>query len=194
MKKISMVIPLRTVNQELEDMTLSCIASYLEQVDEMIVVEDGGIFSPKILNVVDHYLYSKENVGFTKTVNRGWKYASGDYVMIVNSDTTLLSGSLDDLCIPGKVTSPRIVNEIVPFLAGAFFTVPATIAHSRGFLNENMRMYNSDSEYDHRIRDIFVSVDSVHVHHEMHKTTKAAKINQEIEREVDLRAYEKYKI
>jgi len=137
---LSMVIPSYVLNLELQDMTENCILSYLDQVDEMIIIEDGGMFSINLQKLADTYIYHKDNRGFTENVNAGWKMARGEYVAIVNSDTYLTKGKLSDLCIPGKVTSPFFKNQdwsdFPNRLAGAFFVVPKVVSDKRGMLDE----------------------------------------------------------
>jgi glycosyltransferase involved in cell wall biosynthesis len=162
----------------------------MDQADEIIVTEDGGMFSNNILQLADSYLFNKNNAGFTRNVNRGWKYASGDFVAIINSDTQLKSGNLRDLCIPGKVTSPEIVNQYIERLAGPFFVVPKEIAKERGYLLEELKTYSSDSEYDHRVKDIFVKVPSVQIYHEQAQTVKVAGVEGGVEQERDRKIYE----
>jgi len=188
--KISLVIPTVILDKKLEDLAILCVGSYMNQADEIIVVGDGGMFSQNLLQLADTYIYNKNNVGFTKTVNRGWKYASGDYVMIINSDTQLKKGDLNDLCIPGKVTSPVIVNQYIERLAGPFWVVPREVTEERGFLLEELKTYSSDSEYDARVKDIFQKVESVEIYHEQAQTVKALGIEGGIEQERDRKIYQ----
>lgn len=187
--KLSMVIPTYTLNKELEELTLRAIGSYRDQVDELIICEDGGMFSPHFLRLCDVYIYNQENVGFSKNVNRGWKYATGEYVAIVNSDTMLKKGGiLDKLCIPGKVTSPKLLTQEweADRVAGPFFVVPDNIAKERGYLLEELRTYCSDSEYSNRVYDIFQSVPSIEIYHEVQATCRVADVNiggKELERD-----------
>jgi len=186
-----MVIPTYTMNQHLEEEALKAIASYKDQVDELIVTEDAGVFSPQIMGAVDHYIYNQTNGSFTKNVNRGWRFATGEYVMIVNSDTQLRKGSLNDLCIPGKVTSPVIQNQYIDRLAGPFWVAPRSITLKRGMLMEEMRTYSSDSEYDERVKDIFQKVESVEIYHEQAQTVKAAGVEGHEEQQRDREIYKK---
>lgn len=190
--KISMVIPTYTVNKHLEDMTIQCVASYSSQVDEMIIVEDGGNPSQALAELADIYIYSKKNKGFTKNVNFGWKMAIGDFVMIVNSDTVLLHGGrLEDLCVEGRVTSPEISNQYIDGLAGPFFCVPRDVTEKMGYLMEEMHTYSSDSEYNNRIADIFQKIPSVKIYHEMAQSVKAAGVEGGEQQEVDRAIYQK---
>lgn len=190
--KISLVIPMINLNPYLEDLAITAAVSYRDQVDQLIISEGGGNFSEKLRKIADLYLYSHENVGFTKNVNRGWRLAEGDFVMIVNSDTCLLHhGKLADLCIPGKVTSPIIANQYIDRLAGPFWCTPKEIAKERGYLLEELKTYSSDSEYDSRVKDIFQKVDTVQIYHEQAQTVKALGIEGGAEQDRDRKIYQK---
>lgn len=186
---ISMVIPCYTQNKKLEELALWCAASYRDQVDELIIIEDGQMFSHKLANIADVYIYKAHNSGFTKNVNDGWRFARGEYVMISNSDTQLASGNLKDLCVPNMVTSPLIKNQEIERLAGPFWVVPRTVADERGYLLEELKTYSSDSEYDERVKDIFQKVPSVQIYHEMAQSVTAAGIEGGEEQERDRQIY-----
>lgn len=188
---ISMVIPTYTKDEDLEDMAIECALSYRNFVDEMIITEDGQRLSFELAKIADIYIYTKENKGFTKNVNTGWKMASGDFVMIVNSDTMLYEGNPRDLCVPGKVTSPVIVNQVIPRLAGPFWCAPKDVTKKYGYLREEMKTYSSDSEYDNRVKDIFQKVETVKIHHKMARSVKAAGIEEGKEQERDRKIYAK---
>lgn len=191
---ISMVIPAYTLNSELEEMTIDCAVSYRSQVDELIIVEDGGNPSQLLADIADIYLYNKKNQGFTKAVNMGWRMALGEFVMIVSSDTTLLhNGNLKDLCINDKITSPHIVNQYIDRLAGPFWCAPAEITKKRGMLMEEMRIYSSDSEYDNRVADIFQKIPTVQIYHEQAQTVKAAGVEGAEQQAIDNAIYQKLK-
>jgi len=161
----TIVVPTYTANEELEEMALRCIKSYRKFCDEIIVCEDGMKFSPKLMAMADTYIYNWHNKGFTTNVNRGWKFAQGDYVGIVSSDTYLVSGDPRDLCIEGKVTSPIIENQSIENLAGPFWVSPKTVTKDLGYLIEGMKTYYSDTEYDLRVKTYFQKVPSVVIHH-----------------------------
>ncbi len=170
-----MVIPVYTLNKAMEEMAIHCASSYRSQVDELIITEDGGKYSEELMEIADVYIYNQRNEGFTVNVNRGWRQSTGEYTMIVSSDTFLLhNGNLNDLCVPGVVSSPNIQNQSIERLAGPFFVVPKEIKDERGMLLEEMKIYCSDSEYDHRVKDIFQKVPSVKVFHKMMQTVGPA--------------------
>jgi len=189
MGKISLVIPGFTITKDIEEATVKCIKSYKYYAKEIIFTEDGGRYSPQIMSLVDSYIYNWENKGFSVNVNRGWRYCSGDYVAIVSSDTYLYEGDINDLCIPGKVTSPEVVNQNIPRLAGSFFVTPKEITKERGYLFEEMRTYASDSEYDHRVKDIFQKVPSVKIFHYQAMTVTQAGVEGGDEMQRDREAY-----
>ena len=158
---LDIVIPTYTPNASLENMAMECVKSYKGH-GRIIVVEDGQEYSDKLRELADVYIYDKKNVGFTKNVNRGWRYATAEWVAIISSDTYLVSGDLKDLCIKGKVTSPVVVNQDIPGLTGSFFVVHKDCPK---YLIETMRTFYSDTEYVERTKDIFQKVDSVKFYH-----------------------------
>lgn len=182
---LSIVIPAYTIDEETEEVTMQAVLSYKEYCDELIITEDGGNYSEKLRNEATAYIYNRENKGFSVNVNRGFRYAVGDYIAIVSSDTRLYEGNPRDLCIPGTVTSPHIVNQSIERLAGPFFVVPKEVRNKRGYLLEEMRTYCSDSEYDHRVKDIFQKVPSVKIYHHMAHTVKKAGVEGGIEQRRD---------
>lgn len=186
--KLSLVIPTYTMTESLEKTTLQAILSYRDQVDEIIISEDGGMLSQQLIEVADIYYYSKYNVGFTKNVNKGWKLASGDFVAIVNSDTHLVEGNIKDLCISGKVTSPLIINQHIDGLAGPFWVTPKEITEERGYLIEAMKTYYSDEEYKRRVADVFEKVPSVKIWHDISQTVTSAGIEGKMD--ADKKTYE----
>ena len=186
-----MVIPTLTLNDELEEMAEFCAAGYRSQVDELIISEDGGRYSEVLRDLADIYIYSKTNEGFTKAVNNGWRISKGDYTMIVNSDTQLLSGKLTDLCLPNYVTSPN-GGQDDKIMWGAFFVVPKTIKDELGVLRDEMKLYASDSEYWARIRNRYKLITSVDILHLGSKTTFTYKTREELDAisEIDSRAFD----
>lgn len=183
----SLVIPTYTVSDYLEGLALKCIESHRGKVDEIIVTEDGGKFSKKLKEAADIYIYGKENVGFTKNVNRGWRQATKGFTFIVNSDTRLVSGNLRDLCDPDHVTSPQIDKGGF----GSYFVVPAWMQNF-GMLDERMRLYYSDVDYFERIKKFYRKEDRVVVSHQKASSTKRA--DKEIisgQQIIDMNTYDK---
>lgn len=172
--KLTMVIPTFTLTKEVEDRTVKAIDSYRDYIDELIITEDGGNYSKTLQSLSDTYIYNKENEGFTANVNRGWRFSTGDFTAIVNSDTYRVAGDLRDLCVEGCVTSPKSWNEPLDnhtVMLGYFFVVPKEIKKERGLLMEDMKMYGSDSEYQERIADIYRHIPEVEIMHDWNKSS-----------------------
>lgn len=173
---VTLVIPTYTADDTLERMAYDCIRTYKQQGAKIVICEDGQKQSKWLMDLADSYIYNKDNAGFTKNVNRGWKYAlanGAEYVGIVNSDTYWMSGKLDDLCVPDKITSPVIDNQDFPIkqLRGSFFVVPKTVSDKYGFLNESMKTYCSDQEYSDRTK-VFEEIETVKIYHLMSRSCK----------------------
>ena len=182
---LSMVVPTYTITSELESMAYNAICSYRKFVDELIIIEDGGMFSLRLLKMANTYIINKKNKGFTKSVNSGWKLARGEYVAIVSSDTYLVSGNPRDLCIERKITSPLIDNQRIDGLAGCFFVVHESCPK---YLNDKMKTYYSDEEYKDRTKNLFVKTSSVVIHHLQAQTVTAAGIEGDVKE--DREAYD----
>lgn len=185
---ISLIIPTYTLTKELEDLTYQCIMSYSEQVDEVIVAEDGGMFSAKIGTLVDTYLYHSENQGFVKNVNEAWRLAKHEFVAIVNNDTYLRKGKLRDLCSPEFIVCPVTKGETVPLLAGHFFVVPSSV-FGRGILDERLHTFCSDADLERRYPHSIVQNPGVEIWHEGNKTLEAAGLMDGKRLEEDRRIY-----
>ncbi len=188
---LSLVIPTYTLTDRQEELAIRCIKSFKEQADEIIVTEDGGRFSEQLRELADVYIYNKQNKGFTANVNRGWKQVKGDFVAIINSDTHLVTGNIKDLCIPSRLTSPKVLNQKFHKLQlrGCFFVVPKDIQEKYGYLDESMVMYYSDQAYADKTIGVFVEVPNVVIFH--HCAETVANIDQSQYQKEDQEAYEK---
>jgi GT2 family glycosyltransferase/ADP-heptose:LPS heptosyltransferase/predicted SAM-dependent methyltransferase len=95
LKKVSIVIP--SFNKY--HFTKECIQSILDKSNswnyEIIIADDNSDFETKqnlmIWNRICNVQSYSENVGFTKNCNRGAKEAKGEYIVLLNNDTTLIS-------------------------------------------------------------------------------------------------------
>lgn len=188
---LSIVIPCYSVSDDLIEQAEFAIAGYKSHgADEVIVVEDGGQYSETLRELADTYIYCQENEGFSKAVNKGWKLSGGDYTGIVNSDTVWVSGDLKDLCISQRVTSPNVISGDTGMMAGCFFVVPRTL-HNYGMLNEDLKNFCSDTDYEWRMLRYLQRVDSVEIHHGVNQTLKGMKMDIDIEYKRDNDLYHK---
>lgn len=129
------------VNYNTKCLTLDCIGSVIKskpKVDFEIVVIDNG--SDKKLDKSKNYrlIENRKNVGFSKAVNRGIKSAKGKYILLLNSDTKVTPGSIDELYTFAKehpdagAVGPKLTNEDGSIQASAYH-FPAILRAVREF-------------------------------------------------------------
>jgi GT2 family glycosyltransferase/glycosyltransferase involved in cell wall biosynthesis len=91
------------------EVTRDCLESVLKHrdpaTDQLVVINDASpdpIMAPMIaqLNGVPNVfvLTNEQNLGFVQTINRGLRFAGGSDVLLLNSDTVLFAGGLDEIC------------------------------------------------------------------------------------------------
>jgi GT2 family glycosyltransferase len=170
--RISLGILAFSVEPEFIAMTQRAIDSY-RGADEIIVVENGPYHE---YSGVDTHVRFSENQFFTKSANTVLRIAAHDYVAIVNNDTYLQEGDVHDLCQQDTVMSPLITTqpEIGPFV-GSFFVIPKTIIESIGYLDEQFKLYYSDTDYLTRLSFNGVHTiknESVKVYHHIGTSTR----------------------
>lgn len=122
--RLSVVIPHWPLDEEVEASLRRCVASLPHDCEKLVMVNDG--------------------TGFGPNVNRGLRLASGDYVAVVGNDTWVVAGDVQDLCVPGTVTSPLVIGD-VPGIApplepegfhGSFWVAPRAVLDRVGLLDE----------------------------------------------------------
>ena len=82
-------------------------------------------------------IISSKLSSLSQKINKGFKMG-GDYIIITNDDVELLTGDINDLCIPNTVTSPLVNGEGQPFF-GHIFCVPKNIYEKTGGYDENYK-------------------------------------------------------
>lgn len=121
---VSIIIP----SFNTKDLTLACIDSIIKSIKdlnyEIIVIDNASEDSSDIeilslksniqnLNVI----INKNNLGFSKAVNKGIKQSKGEYILILNSDTKVKGESISKLLEFARKTQdagvigPRLVNK-----------------------------------------------------------------------------------
>lgn len=115
-KKISVVIPHWPKTPEHESALKRCVDS-LVGVDEIIVEVNDGI-------------------GFAKACNLGLKKTTGDYILVVNNDTVVTRGNLENLCVPDTVVVPRMATGQVDNMPRAFYCMPRSVYEKVGGYDE----------------------------------------------------------
>lgn len=98
--EVSIIIPLHNKFSVTYHCLLSLLLAYNESSYEVILVDDGSTDKtkeiPKIVQNIT-YLRNEESKGFIRTCNLGAKSAKGDYVVMLNNDTEVTSGWLDEM-------------------------------------------------------------------------------------------------
>lgn len=100
---ISVVVPALITSNEQIAMSMTCIdkARRLTDIDfELVIVETE---STHLMEEADLYLYEKNKTNATKSINRGFKVASGDYIVLLTNDVMVDKGWLESLLKPFEV-------------------------------------------------------------------------------------------
>lgn len=96
--KVSIIIPY--YNQE--KYTWNCLHSIWENLPkvsfEIILVNDNSSENPDFSGIKNiKIIHNEENLGFLKSVNKTIKEAQGEYIYLLNNDTIVKQGFLDEL-------------------------------------------------------------------------------------------------
>ncbi len=164
---ISVVIPVYSISDEMNDMALNAFESAWMTLDfdalnhsiEFIAVDDG---SPvPFTNPNGETITLPENRGYTYAVNRGLEAAGGDILVVGNSDITFLHGwltglvrTLEDYDIASIPTSDQTwethdkITDGDKF--GAIFAMTRSAYETLGPLDEEFRGYFVDTDYRRR--------------------------------------------
>lgn len=97
-----MQLSIAIVNWNTVELLRQCLVSVYDNLDgidaEVIVVDngssDGSAEMVKSLFLQVRLIEAKENLGFTKANNLAYKKSSGEYFLLLNSDTVVLPGAL----------------------------------------------------------------------------------------------------
>jgi glycosyltransferase involved in cell wall biosynthesis len=147
---LSVVIPHWPLDEEVDAALQRCVASLPHDCEKIIVVNEG--------------------TGFGVNVNIGLRIARGDYLAVVTNDSEVLEGDVYELCVPGTVTSPVVLEKpgVEPGgFHGAFWVVPREVLDRVGLLDERFEgAFYEDDDYLQRLREAGVptrQVESVRV-------------------------------
>jgi glycosyltransferase involved in cell wall biosynthesis len=147
---LSIVIPHWPIDEEVDEALKTCVASLPADSEKIVVVNEG--------------------TGFGRNVNIGLRLATGDYVAVVTNDSRIVEGDMHDLCVPGVVTSPVVLEKpgIEPGgFHGAFWVAPREVIDRVGLLDERFEgAFFEDDDYLERLRQAEIptrQIASVHV-------------------------------
>ncbi|MBI4350603.1 MAG: glycosyltransferase family 2 protein [Elusimicrobia bacterium] len=129
-KTVSVIVPVYSCDAYLagmlEDLFLSGLRLNAGRPVELVLVDDASPLEKETAaqalkarewaRVI--YLRNAENLGYVRSVNRGLAAATGELLLVCNSDTRLSPGSLDALC--AALDSGPSVGIVGPVSDGAF--------------------------------------------------------------------------
>ncbi len=96
--KLSVVI----LNHNTKDLLRQCLASLPKHENYQVIVVDNASTDGSVAMIKTHFPWvqlvaNKENIGFTRGNNSARKFAFGEYVLFLNSDTKVFPGTLETM-------------------------------------------------------------------------------------------------
>lgn len=164
-------MPIYIVDPELTQLTREALWTIKRQYDELIIIDDASPLSVgEFKDLSTFYVENYSNEGYIRSVNKGIRLTTNDYICVVCNDTKLMKGSLDDLCDNGY-RFPVMDGKALPFWDGAFYCFPKKIG---GLYDERYTNYFGDLDkfYDAKMKGISLEqVPKVTVWHKQSATT-----------------------
>jgi len=162
--KVSLIIPVYAVNEDLVDMTDRCLTSIITttpQDVELIIVDDGSMI-PYTANI-GRLMTLEKNCGYSKAVNTALLVAKGDVIVIGNNDLIFHENWLPELLFPLNVgydiatcwssdqVGIKLVDKIEdkPFF-GSLLALTREVYEELGGFDEQFRGYFADTDYRRR--------------------------------------------
>jgi GT2 family glycosyltransferase/glycosyltransferase involved in cell wall biosynthesis len=103
--RLTIIVPVYRGIAETRDCLASVLAHRNPATDQLVVINDASpdeIMAPMLAQLVGmpnvFVLTNETNLGFVQTVNRGIRFAAGSDVLLLNADTVLFAGGLNELC------------------------------------------------------------------------------------------------
>lgn len=101
-----MTLSIVIVNYNTPSITIDCLESIIKNtiIDYEIILVDNAPkedYREKIISIYPskiNYIKSDENIGFGRANNLGIKISQGKYVLLLNSDTIIRYGAIDECC------------------------------------------------------------------------------------------------
>jgi GT2 family glycosyltransferase len=129
--RLSIVVPHWPIDAEVDEALRACLGSLPDDCEKLVIVNEG--------------------TGFARNVNVGLRLARGDYIAVVTNDTRVIEGDVHDLCVPGMVTSPLVLEKpgVEPGgFHGAFWVAPRDVIERVGPLDERFEgAFFEDDDY-----------------------------------------------
>ncbi len=159
--RVSVIIPVYIVNDELKAMTDGCLESFIkytpDQNIELLVVDDGS--QEEYKTEIGHLIRLDENSGYLHAVNTALERAEGDIIVIGNNDLTFHQNWLTELLFPLNIgydiatcwsSDQKGVKLVQRIEAGAKFG---------SLLAMNREVYSTLGGFDETFRGYFTGLD-----------------------------------
>jgi glycosyltransferase involved in cell wall biosynthesis len=109
---ISIITPVFNGSKYIEETILSVITAPIDLRYEYLVLDDGS--TDTTLEIINQYsdrirVFSHENIGESETVNCGFQYARGKYLLVISADDPLLTEDLIHKAIKQMDSDNRLV-------------------------------------------------------------------------------------
>jgi GT2 family glycosyltransferase len=129
--RLSIVVPHWPIDAEVDEALRACLDSLPGDCEKLVILNDG--------------------TGFARNVNLGLRLARGDFIAVVTNDTRVIEGDVHELCVPGRVTSPIVLEKpgVEPGgFHGAFWVAPRDVIERVGPLDERFEgAFFEDDDY-----------------------------------------------
>src|SRR3989344_1593874 len=162
------------------DLTKKCIKSiYREKLKKLEVIIIDNASKEKGFEVIPQefllikIIRNKENLGFSKAINQGLRFVSGEYILILNPDTEILPGTLSYLLEYMKkhkkigLLSCRIFTPSYELLQSAYKEFPNLLSHLLEYNYILYKLLNFFSKEYHPIhyplKDHFKKISPKHI-------------------------------
>jgi GT2 family glycosyltransferase len=151
-----MTLSILIVNWNSKDLLRQCLLSIRENGSDLqpqVIVVDGGSFDGCGEMIADEFpqvefVQSNDNIGFGRSNNLGFAYATGDMVLLLNPDTEIRPGALERLVAELRkrpdagIVSPRLLNtDLTPQSSVHMLPRPIRQAFDSEFLRRNLSVY-----------------------------------------------------
>lgn len=164
--KTSLIIPVYSTTEQSVLMIEHCLGSLqYGRPDEVIVVDDGSPLTNNFYGV-DKIITLDQNSGYTVAVNAGLEAATGDIIIIGNSDLTFQPGWLEGILLPlqeGCDVSSIVTSDQGYMTAdkttigdrfGSLWAMKRAVYEDLGGLDESLgRGYFTDTDYYLRLKE-----------------------------------------
>jgi GT2 family glycosyltransferase len=161
--KTSLITPVFSLTASALSMAQNCLDSLDDdRPDELIVVDDASWVPFSWSGKVEKLIRNDRNLGYVRTTNTGMKAATGDVIILGNSDLTFSKGWLK------AITEPLSTYDIVALRTneqgdegtedrceeddriGALFAIKRSAYERLGGLDERFKHYCADNDYRRR--------------------------------------------